>query len=154
MILPIQFRLRTIMIAIAALAVMLGVMPALSGVMPALGRYRLDVSARIVGSDIFSDIFITVSLLKWRPVGWVRGPGGVCRPTGWGFWNDGELSFRFDIVNLIPIVAAVASLLLIEVYRRSNRRQRDRRQRDLLLSAATHPIESLEPDQSGEREKV
>jgi hypothetical protein len=80
MILPIQFRLRTIMIAIAALAVLLGVMPALLPVMPALGSYRLGVSARIVGSDIFSDIFIEVALLEWSPSGWARGPGGCVVP--------------------------------------------------------------------------
>jgi hypothetical protein len=144
MILPIQFRLRTIMIAIAALAVLLGVMPALSGVVPALNRYRLDVSARVVGSDIFSDIFIEVGLLEWRPTGRSCGPTG-CHPTGWGFERADQLLFHVDIVGLIPIVAAVAVLLVLEVYRRSSRKRRD-----LLLSAATHPIGSPDPDRSGE----
>jgi hypothetical protein len=125
------------MIAIAALAVLLGVMPALD-------RYRLYVSARIVESNVL----IEVTLFEWRPAGIACGPAG-CHANSWGFWRAGELIFQVDIVSLIAPVAAVASLLVLEVYRRSSRRQRD-----LLLSAANRPIENRETDRSGERERV
>jgi hypothetical protein len=135
---PIRFRFRTIMVVIAALAVLLGI----------LNRYRFGVSARTVESKMV----IEVSLLKWMPSGWSCSWSGdkvACYPTGWGFWPARTFSLQqVDILNSLPIIVAISSLAsALAVYCRSSRRQRS-----LPLIAATHPNESLEPDRSGDPE--
>ena len=69
-------------------------------------------------------MLIDVSVFEWGSAGTSCGSDG-CHATYWGFWRAGELIFQVDIVNLIALVAAVVSLLALEVYRRSSRRQRD-----------------------------
>jgi hypothetical protein len=132
-----RFRIRTIMVVIAALAVLLGVIPALD-------RYRLCVSARIAESDVC----IGVSLFQWRPGGFSCGTAG-CHATDWGFRCTRELFFRVYIPELIALATAIASLSVLAAYC-----QFSRRQQSLPSSAATHPNERPEPDRSGGPEEA